>query len=373
MNRVPVHLLSEDRAEYERILAEAIRAAPQHPDLAAIGERLSPEQLHTMALNATAIITAAAATEYQYYVKVREDLRQAPPPQRPPRPTAGHAPALPRIVGHPNVTDRRAPTGLGRRLAAALLGTGQSGGHRISDSTTPQQWARLSYRRRLLAALLGLRVRPAAPTRTPTPPQTPNRQTTGTSLPGRDTPGPDIAEADGAYGCAVSPLLASVLSGTATTILLLIGLALNVLTTESALARTALTAGWVCGAVTLALTVAGVVDRQRTALRDRAQTTAEAARYHELRQEVMRAEEAWRSSLRERGIVPFLRDALASPATHSTRSSASAPPASRIPHVGYGRPAGLGDGPDASPTPRPKYTSPDYSSPDFGGAEHQLE
>ncbi|MER6563564.1 hypothetical protein ABT300_38775 [Streptomyces sp. NPDC001027] len=372
MNSVPVHLLSEDRTEYEQILAETIRAAPQHPDLAAIGERLSPEQLRTMALNATAIITAAAATEYQYYVKVREDLRQAPPPHRPQRPTAGRAPTQPRIADRPNITDRRAPT-VGRRLAAALLGADQAGGHRISDSTTPQQWTRLPYSRRLLAALLGLRVRPAAPMKTPAPPQTPKRQTAGTSMSSRDTPRPDSADTDAAHGCAVSPLLASIFSGTATTVLLLISLALNVITTESALARTALTAGWVCGAVTLALTVAGAIDRQRTALRDRARTTAEAARYHELRQEVMRAKEAWRNSLREHGIMPFLRAALASPATHSTRPSASAPPAGRIPHLGYGRPTGLGDGPDPAPTPRPKYTSPDYSSPDFTGPEHQPE
>ncbi|MEV6502187.1 hypothetical protein [Streptomyces prunicolor] len=67
---------SEDRQEYERILDEALRSARQRPELAAVGKRLNPEQLRTMALNATAPITAAAAPEYQYYVKVREELRQ---------------------------------------------------------------------------------------------------------------------------------------------------------------------------------------------------------------------------------------------------------------------------------------------------------
>ncbi|MER5935745.1 hypothetical protein ABT121_00295 [Streptomyces sp. NPDC001928] len=79
MNSVPQHLHSEDRQEYERILGEALRSAPHRPELAAVGQRLNPEQLRTMALNATALITAAAATEYQHYVKVREELRQPAP------------------------------------------------------------------------------------------------------------------------------------------------------------------------------------------------------------------------------------------------------------------------------------------------------
>ena len=73
MNSVPQHLLSEDRQDYERILDEVLRSAPHRPDLAAVGQRLNPEQLRTMALNATVLITAAAATEYQHYVKVREE------------------------------------------------------------------------------------------------------------------------------------------------------------------------------------------------------------------------------------------------------------------------------------------------------------
>ncbi|BCL29277.1 hypothetical protein ACFFS2_19360 [Streptomyces aurantiacus] len=83
MNSVPQHLLSEDRPEYERILDEALRSAPHRPELAAVGQRLNPEQLRTMALNATALITAAATTEYQHYVKVREELRR-PAPSTPP-------------------------------------------------------------------------------------------------------------------------------------------------------------------------------------------------------------------------------------------------------------------------------------------------
>ncbi|MFF6995975.1 hypothetical protein ACFY93_13665 [Streptomyces sp. NPDC008313] len=76
MNSVPQHLLNEDRQEYERILDEALRSAPHRPELAAVGRRLNSEQLRTMALNATALITVAAAAEYQHYVKVREELRR---------------------------------------------------------------------------------------------------------------------------------------------------------------------------------------------------------------------------------------------------------------------------------------------------------
>jgi hypothetical protein len=80
MNSVPQQLLSKDRQEYERILDEALRLAPHRPELSGLGQRLDPGQLRTMALDATALITAAAAIEYQHYVRVREGLRQPPSP-----------------------------------------------------------------------------------------------------------------------------------------------------------------------------------------------------------------------------------------------------------------------------------------------------
>ncbi|MEU6404151.1 hypothetical protein [Streptomyces sp. NPDC046985] len=80
MNSVPQHLMSEDRQDYERILDEALRSAPLRPELAAVGQRLSAEQLRTMALNATALITASAATEYHRYVAVRQEMRRPAPP-----------------------------------------------------------------------------------------------------------------------------------------------------------------------------------------------------------------------------------------------------------------------------------------------------
>ncbi|MCB5178052.1 hypothetical protein [Streptomyces antimicrobicus] len=72
------HLLTEDRPEFHRLLDEALRTAHERPGLTTLGERLNAEQLRTMALNAQALLTAAAATEYDHYVKVREQLREDP-------------------------------------------------------------------------------------------------------------------------------------------------------------------------------------------------------------------------------------------------------------------------------------------------------
>ncbi|MFI2210436.1 hypothetical protein [Streptomyces sp. NPDC020141] len=77
------HLLHEDRAEYERILDEALRNAHDRPDLAAVGRRLNPTQLRTMALNATSLIAGAAAAEYEHYTAIREETRSPSSPAAP--------------------------------------------------------------------------------------------------------------------------------------------------------------------------------------------------------------------------------------------------------------------------------------------------
>ncbi|MFJ8232658.1 hypothetical protein ACIQ9E_22255 [Streptomyces sp. NPDC094448] len=79
MNSVPP-LLSEDRAEFQRLLDDVLRTAHERPDLATIGERLNATQLRTMALNNTALITASAAPEYAHYVRIREEAH-SPSPQ----------------------------------------------------------------------------------------------------------------------------------------------------------------------------------------------------------------------------------------------------------------------------------------------------
>ena len=286
MNSVPQHLLSEDRQDYERILDEALRSAPHRPELAAVGQRLNSEQLRTMALSATALITAAAATEYQHYVKVREELRQP-------------APSTP---------------------SSRESGSTEPGGGAMGLATTVGEVA--------------------------------------------ETAGPGVV--------AVLAVLAPVLAGTAAAIFLLVGYILTMFNPEPAFAQTMLTTGWVFGAIAAAAILVAAVGLLLTALRNR--PTLDGTPYGALSEEVVLAREAWREALLERGILPFLRDALADAGTaaalHPTSPSA---PAGRMPNLGYGRPGF--SSPDEGPAGghRPRFSSPDYTSPDFGGPEHQPE
>ncbi|MFD7546416.1 hypothetical protein ACFV0R_03370 [Streptomyces sp. NPDC059578] len=79
MNSVPRQLSSEDRTEYERILDEALRTTAHHPELGPVSHRLNTEQLRSRALEARALITAAATTEYDAYVTVRTEARATAP------------------------------------------------------------------------------------------------------------------------------------------------------------------------------------------------------------------------------------------------------------------------------------------------------
>ncbi|MER6467155.1 hypothetical protein [Streptomyces collinus] len=285
MNSVPQHLLSEDRQEFERILDEALRSAPHRPELAAVGQRLNPEQLRTMALNATALIAAAAATEYQHYVKAREELRQPAPATAP--------------ADRDSVSAGPSPDALG------------------------------------LAAGLG-----------------------------------EAAETTGAGAIAVIAVLAPVLAGTAAAIFLLVGYILKMLDPGQAFARTMLTAGWTFGAMAAAAILVAAVALLLTALRNNA--SDEAGAPGTVSEEVARARDAWREALLERGILPFLRDALAQPDTAALHRAAPQPPTGRMPRLGYDRP-GFSSPDDGSASGRPSFTSPDYTSPDFGGPDHQPE
>lgn len=287
MNSVPQHLLSEDRQDYERILDEALRSAPQRPDLAAVGQRLNSEQLRTMALNATALITATAATEYHDYVKVREELRQ-PAPSAPPV-------------------------------------------HDGATGSLDQQMDGLG-----LAATMG-----------------------------------EAAASAGAG--AVIAVLAPFLAGAAAAIFLLVGYILKMVNPDQAFARTLLTTGWVFGAVTAAAILIAAIGLLLTALRNSSSSDDEAGAQGELTAEVARAREAWHAALLERGILPFLREALADPGTVAMTRKAAETTSSRMPNLGYGRPGF--SSPDSGPAagPRPSFTSPDFTSPDYGGPEHQPE
>jgi hypothetical protein len=288
MNSVPQHLHSEDRQEYERILDEALRSATTRPELAAVGQRLNSEQLRTMALNASAIITAAAATEYQHYVKVREELRQ-PAPSTPP--------------------------------SVRESGSTESGPSAMGLATTMGEAA---------------------------------------------------AETAGAGIVAVAAVLTPVLAGIAAAIFLLVGYILRMLEPEPAFAQTMLTTGWVFGAVTAAAILVAAVGLLLTALRNG--PALDTGPHGELGSEVARAREAWREALLERGILPFLRDALADPGTAAAlHRTAPTAPISRMPNLGYDRPGFSSPGEGTASGPRPSFSSPDYTSPDFGGPEHQPE
>lgn len=271
------HLLAEDRPEYERILADSLRHAHERPDLDGVGDRLNAEQLRTMALNATALITAAAATEYEHYVKVRGELR---------------GPA---------------------------------------DASAPET---------ALGSALG--------------------------------PPSDEPDGEGAGTLAVIAALAPVLAGSAALIFLLVGYLLKAVSPSLAFGGTLVAAGWFFAAVAAAAILVAAVGLLITALRNGATALPAMDDEQELPEDVARAREAWRHALLERGILPFLRDALADP----TAGPASRTPhrsANRIPKIGYSRPdfSGPQDGPSAGP--RPSFTSPDFTSPDFGGPEHQPE
>lgn len=290
MNSVPQHLLSEDRQEYERILGEALRSAPHRPEFAVGLQRLNPEQLRTMALNATAIITAAAATEYQYYVKVRDEFRS------------------------PSTATTSAPE-------ATAAGSSEPDGSAVG-----------------FAATMG-----------------------------------EVTEAAGAGAGAIAAVLAPVLAGTAAVLFLLVGYVMKVLDPERAIAETLLTTGWVFGAVTAAAILVAAVGLLLTALRNNATALLDNGARNELNDEVNRAREAWREALLERGILPFLRDALANPGPAARKEPDRPAPPSRMPHLGYNRPS-FSSSPDSGGAgSRPSFTSPDFTSPDFGGPEHQPE
>ncbi|MEU9759975.1 hypothetical protein [Streptomyces sp. NPDC047985] len=265
------HLLTEDRPEYERILDDALRHAHRRPDLAAVGERLNAVQLRTMALAATEMITATAATEYDHYVRAREELR----------------------------------------------GT--------ADGEDPSPGS-------------------------------------GTDLPSRSSAGAG----------AVVTVLAPVLAGTAAFIFLLVGYLLKLLSPPPAFASTMVTAGWFFAVVMAAAILVAAVGLLITALRNGSASENAVRDEIELPEDVARAREAWRHALLERGILPFLRDALDDPEAASAARTPQRSP-NRIPKVGYSRPdfSGPDEGPAAGP--RPTFTSPDFTSPDFGSSEHEVE
>ncbi|MEV6956132.1 hypothetical protein [Streptomyces sp. NPDC051183] len=265
------HLLTEDRPEFDRLLDEALRTPSERPELATLGERLNAEQLRTMAMDASDLLAAAAAAEYDHYVKVRGERRD-------------EILSTPTVTGHED----------------AGQGTGEGAG--IS---------------------------------------------------------------------AVVAVLAPVLAGTAMLIFLLVGYILKMIEPEPAFADTMLTAGWLFGGLTVAALLFAVIGLLLTAVRN-SSTEVVAEEAEVVPDEVSRAREAWRNALLERGIIPFLRDALADPSSGTAYPIPRTPGAGRIPNLGYTRPDFTSPGPPKQ-GPRPGYSSPDFTSPDFGGPDHDPE
>ncbi|GAA1358857.1 hypothetical protein [Streptomyces beijiangensis] len=186
---------------------------------------------------------------------------------------------------------------------------------------------------------------------------------------------PALGEAagEGAGLGAVVAVLAPVLAGTAALIFLLVGYILKLISPPPAFADTMITAGWFFGALTALAILVAAGGLLLTALRNGATEVhpEEEEEGDELSEEVARARDAWRHALLERGILPFLRDALADPSVDPT---APAPyrPAGRIPNLGYSRPD-FGSPDEGASGQHPSFTSPDFTSPDFGGPDHQPE
>ncbi|MFC8789594.1 hypothetical protein [Streptomyces cinereoruber] len=207
MNVAP-HLLTEDRAEYERVLDEALSTAHARPELAGVGSRLTVAQLRAMTLNATALVTSAAASEYDHFVKVREQNR-------------------------------------------ASVGVRDPDAHDHLDTGS------------------------------------------------------------GAGVVAIVTVMVPVLAGAAAVIFLLVGAVLHALAPTVAFGATLLTAGLVFGSLAAAGLLCAAAGLLVTALRNSPVEVSTGGPPAAPDDELSRAREAWRLALLERGILPFLRDALA--------------------------------------------------------------
>ena len=107
---------------------------------------------------------------------------------------------------------------------------------------------------------------------------------------------------------AVIAVLTPLLAGAAALIFLLIGYSVDAVHPQPAIASPLRTAGWFFAAVTAASILLGGIGLLLTALRDG--STAIHDSPDGMPPEVARAREAWRQALLERGLLPFLDDAL---------------------------------------------------------------
>ncbi|MET9557814.1 hypothetical protein [Streptomyces sp. NPDC006645] len=181
------------------------------------------------------------------------------------------------------------------------------------------------------------------------------------------------AQAPGETGAglaAVVAVLVPALAGAAAVVFLLVGALLRLLSPVPAFSGTLLTVGWFfCAVTAVGLAVAGA-GLLITALRNASTEVSAGETDGSWPDEVSRAREAWRVAVLERGILPFLREALAAPDVEPTPK---ARPAQHLPKMGYSRPNFSSPGDGATTGQRPTFSSPDFSSPDYGGPEHRPE
>ncbi|MEV5509144.1 hypothetical protein [Streptomyces orinoci] len=157
---------------------------------------------------------------------------------------------------------------------------------------------------------------------------------------------------EGAGAGAVLAVLAPVLAGIAALLFLVIGYALRLTAAHDSVGGPMVTVGWWFAGLTAAGALVAMAALLITALRNGRGAGAEGGG-HRRPTEVDLARDAWREALLERGILPFLREALANPPS-STRTSALPRPRDRngrTPHLGYSRPG--------------------FTSPDFGGGSSE--
>ncbi|MFF4650308.1 hypothetical protein [Streptomyces sp. NPDC001380] len=176
------------------------------------------------------------------------------------------------------------------------------------------------------------------------------------------------ADGAGAGAVPVMGVLAPILAWAAALIFLLLGYGLRAADPDLAFARSLVTAGWVSLAVGAVAMVAGIVGLLLTALRDG--STPPDGQDPELYAELAGAKDAWRTALRDRGVVPYLLSVLDG-APGGPEAPAGAPGS-----TGYDGPAGPAAGPGSGPgaaapggvslvreRPRLGFTSPGFTSP----------
>ncbi|MFI9239082.1 hypothetical protein [Streptomyces sp. NPDC053079] len=191
------------------------------------------------------------------------------------------------------------------------------------------------------------------------------------SAPSPETEPADVPEDEGAGAGAVLAVLAPALAGIAAFLFLLIGYVMRTVGSSEPVAGQMITVGWWFGGFTVAGVLVAMSGMLRTALRNGRQQ--EAPHGDGLSEAAEQAREAWRRALLERGILPFLREALANgsgPRPAPVRRQPSGP--GRTPQLGYSRPGFSSPDSDPSSSTRAGFTSPDFTSPEFG-TDHRPE